>query len=43
MRAYAQWRKDNGLPNSPTRTVEPPPLGSNGLPSLPIPGDNAEP
>jgi len=43
MRAYAQWRKDNGLPNSPTRAVEPPPLGSNGLPTLPVAGDNTEP
>jgi lysophospholipase L1-like esterase len=40
MRAYALWRKDNGLPNSPARAVEPPPLNSAGLPSLPVPGDN---
>lgn len=43
MRAYAQWRKDNGLPNSPARHVDPPPLNSNGLPALPVPGDNTEP
>ncbi len=41
MRAYAQWRKDTGLPASPARAVDPPPLSpSSGLPTLPATGDS---
>jgi hypothetical protein len=41
MRAYAQWRRESGLPASPARTVDPPPLSpSSGLPTLPATGDS---
>ena len=42
MRGYAQWRKDNGLPASPVRAVDPPPVNSSGLPMMPATGDNEQ-